>query len=292
MTNSVEKDAHRTEFLKFGSEPSYTSPGGASEIRMLLQRPEGELSHARSPAHRSSRPATVEHTVEMFFILAGWGFLWRSLGDSEDLVELRSGRATLIPEGARFQYRSETDLVFMVATLPLWKAENWHEVKGGPWQPGASSGVTPTESARHLWPVMDLKRTPDYFAPDGSEIRLLTEHGRGGLAHCALAAGRISTPMRHRTVSEIWFILAGHGTLWRRDGEGRESSTQLHYGVEVEINPLTAFQFRSTGNLDLEVLILTMPAWPEPAEAEPVEGGCWQDDGALGHKHYAFEHGI
>jgi mannose-6-phosphate isomerase-like protein (cupin superfamily) len=266
-------DAHRTAFLK--ADPSYTSPGGASEIRLLLQRPEGELTHARCPEHRSSQPATVEHTVEMFFVMAGRGFLWRSLDDSEDVVELRPGRSALIPEVARFQYRSETDLVFMVATLPQWKPENWRVVEGGPWQPGASSSAMPAESARRHWPVMDLKRVPDYVAPDGSEIRLLTGHLRGGLAHCALTRGQISAPVRHRTISEIWFTLAGHGTLWRRDGEGRESLTELHYGVEVEITPLTAFQFRSTGALDLEVLLLTIPAWPGPAEAEPVERGCW-----------------
>jgi mannose-6-phosphate isomerase-like protein (cupin superfamily) len=81
--------------------------------------------------------------------------------------------------------------------------------------------------------------------------------------------------VRHRTISDIWFTLAGHGTLWRGDGEGRESLTELHYGVEVEITPLTAFQFRSTGDVDLEVLLLSMPAWPGPAEVERVERGCW-----------------
>jgi mannose-6-phosphate isomerase-like protein (cupin superfamily) len=266
-------DAHKTAFLK--TDPSYTSPGGVSEIRILLQRPEGELTHARCPAHHISQPATVEDTVQMFFVIAGRGFLWRSLGDSEDVVELRVGRAVLIPEVARFQYKSETNLVFMVATLPQWNPENWRAVVGGLWQPGALSTPTPAESTRHHWPVIDLKRVPDYVAPDGSEIRLLTGHPRGGLAHCVLHPRQISAPVQHRTISEIWFTLGGHGTLWRRGGEGRESLTDLHYGVEVEITPLTAFQFRSTGDSDLEVLLLTMPAWPGPAEAEPVERGCW-----------------
>ena len=99
---------------------------------------------------------------------------------------------------------------------------------------------------------------------------------KGGLAHCTLAPGQISAPVRHRSVAEIWFTLAGRGTLWRRDEEGKESLTELYYGVEIEITKRTAFQFRSTGDLDLEVLLLTIPKWQGPAEAEPITPGCWQ----------------
>src|SRR5262245_51925398 len=49
----------------------------------------------------------------------------------------------------------------------------------------------------------------DTLAPDQSEIRLLPGLERGALCHCTLGPGRTSLAVRHRTVEEIWFCLAG-----------------------------------------------------------------------------------
>lgn len=51
------------------------------------------------------------------------------------------------------------------------------------------------------------------LAPDGSEIRLLHSMNGGGLVHCTLPAGRVSKPVYHRTIEEIWFFLGGQGQL-------------------------------------------------------------------------------
>lgn len=55
--------------------------------------------------------------------------------------------------------------------------------------------------------VVSLKPDRDYLAPDGSEIRLLVSGEHGGFAHCVLPAGRMSAPVRHRTVEELWYVL-------------------------------------------------------------------------------------
>ena len=50
---------------------------------------------------------------------------------------------------------------------------------------------------------------PDVVAPDGSEVRLLLGLKGGSLAHFQLSPGEVSVAVRHRTVEEIWFFLAG-----------------------------------------------------------------------------------
>ncbi len=121
--------------------------------------------------------------------------------------------------------------------------------------------------------VMQLPEQPDYNAPDGSEIRLLPQTPAGGLAHCSLPAGRSSSAVRHRTVEEIWFVLGGEGQLWRKYGQ-TASITALRRGTAVKIPCQVHFQFRNTGTTRLEILISTMPAWPGPDEAVPVEGAA------------------
>ncbi len=67
-----------------------------------------------------------------------------------------------------------------------------------------------------------LPAEPDAIAPDGSEVRVLAGLGGGSAAHFRLAPGAVSRAGRHRTVEEIWYIVAGQGEMWRRDGEREE----------------------------------------------------------------------
>jgi mannose-6-phosphate isomerase-like protein (cupin superfamily) len=111
-----------------------------------------------------------------------------------------------------------------------------------------------------------LPDTADTLAPDGSEIRLLPQVGAGSMVHARLLPGTCSRAVSHRTVEELWFVVAGQGELWRRRG-GDEEVTPLARGVAVSIPLGTAFQFRCTGDEPLEIVIVTMPPWPGPDEA-------------------------
>jgi mannose-6-phosphate isomerase-like protein (cupin superfamily) len=113
----------------------------------------------------------------------------------------------------------------------------------------------------------------DYLAPDGSEIRLLAESGAGGLSHCTLPPGNISSAVKHRSVQEIWYVMAGKGEVWRNDGH-EDLVTPVEPGVSLLIEPGTRFQFRCLGSQPLEILIATMPKWPGPQEAV-AETGYW-----------------
>jgi mannose-6-phosphate isomerase-like protein (cupin superfamily) len=90
-----------------------------------------------------------------------------------------------------------------------------------------------------------LAAEPDATAPDGTSVRLLPALAGGSLAHFELPAGAVSHAVTHRTVEEIWYVVAGRGVLWRRAG--------------AEDRP---FAF----------VAVTMPPWPGEGEAEAVEG--------------------
>jgi mannose-6-phosphate isomerase-like protein (cupin superfamily) len=108
-------------------------------------------------------------------------------------------------------------------------------------------------------------------APDGSEIRELGRVAGGSLAHCRLPAGRLTIAVRHRTVEEVWYFLAGRGEVWRRD-ETAEEVVEVQPGAALTIPAGVAFQFRSSAGADLEFVLITMPPWPGPDEAEHVVG--------------------
>jgi mannose-6-phosphate isomerase-like protein (cupin superfamily) len=117
-----------------------------------------------------------------------------------------------------------------------------------------------------------LPAAPDAIAPDGSEVRVLARLDGGSLAHFALPPGRVSRAVRHRTVEELWYFVAGRGQMWRRDAGGHECVVDVEPGVSLDIPLGTAFQFRSTGAEPLAAVGTTMPPWPGDDEAMPADG--------------------
>ena len=111
----------------------------------------------------------------------------------------------------------------------------------------------------------------DVLAPDGAEVRILLARSGGSMAHFRLPAGQVSRAVRHRTVEEIWYVLAGTGEMWRGAGCDQSFAT-LDAGVCLTIPVGVAFQFRATGDAPLDAVAITVPPWPGPDEAEPAEG--------------------
>ena len=119
--------------------------------------------------------------------------------------------------------------------------------------------------------TMHLPPARDAVAPDGSDVRVLLGLAGGGMAHFSLAPGLTSKAVTHRTVEEIWYVLAGRGEMWRRAG-GEEEITPLAPGVCLTIPLGTAFQFRALGSQTLAAIAITMPPWPGEGEAVSVAG--------------------
>jgi mannose-6-phosphate isomerase-like protein (cupin superfamily) len=116
-----------------------------------------------------------------------------------------------------------------------------------------------------------LPADPDVTAPDGSAVRVLLRLAGGSMAHFELGPGQVSRPVAHRHVDEIWYVLRGHGEMWRRQ-DGREETVPLAPGTCLSIPGGTHFQFRSSAAGPLAVVAVTMPPWPGADEAYPVSG--------------------
>lgn len=116
-----------------------------------------------------------------------------------------------------------------------------------------------------------LPAAPDLLAPDGSQVRILLGLAHGGMAHFRLEAGQVAKPVVHRTVEEIWYVVAGRGQMWRAQ-QGREEIVPLAPGTCLTIPTGTAFQFRAGEHDVLEIVSVTMPPWPGADEAMPAPG--------------------
>jgi mannose-6-phosphate isomerase-like protein (cupin superfamily) len=119
----------------------------------------------------------------------------------------------------------------------------------------------------------EAKQLPDErdVAPDGSDVRILLGLSGGGMAHFELGSGSTARAVAHRTVEEIWYVLQGRGEMWRSQ-DGLEEIIVMEAGVCLTIPVGTRFQFRNTGPDPLAAIGVTMPRWPGPDEAVPVEG--------------------
>ncbi len=119
----------------------------------------------------------------------------------------------------------------------------------------------------------------DYYAPDGSRIKKLAAASRGDIAYCTLPAGKISSPVQHKTVEELWYVKSGKGELWLKGNEVEGNPDQviaLEENVTLFIPPGTPFQFRNIGEAQLDIVMTTMPCWPGPDEAIKVQEGLWK----------------
>ena len=112
---------------------------------------------------------------------------------------------------------------------------------------------------------------PDLLAPDGSSVRVLLAMRDGSMAHFELAPGQISLAVVHRTVEEIWYILSGHGEMWRAEDD-REETAIIEAGMCLTIPVGTRFQFRASATDGLCAVAITMPPWPGSEEGLHVVG--------------------
>jgi len=121
------------------------------------------------------------------------------------------------------------------------------------------------------WDTRQINDAALVTAPDGSEVRVLCASERGSMISFTLEAGAVSKPVAHRTVEEIWYVIAGQGCLWRRQGTVEEV-TVLATGLSLTIPVGAWFQFRNDGKIPLQIVAVTMPSWPGETEAYGVEG--------------------
>lgn len=121
-------------------------------------------------------------------------------------------------------------------------------------------------------------------APDGSQVRLLLTHEHGAdrcsMVEVTLAAGAVSRPVRHRTVEEVWYVVAGAGQVWRCPPAASPTSVAplpVVPGDALAIPIGWAFQFRAAPDAPLRFICVTVPPWPGMDEAVPLAtDGPWR----------------
>lgn len=118
---------------------------------------------------------------------------------------------------------------------------------------------------------LPLPDAPTVLAPDGSEVRVLLSLAQGSMAHFHLPAGAVAKAVTHRTVQELWYVLSGHGQMWREQ-DGHAATVELQAGLSLTIPLGTRFQFRAAADSALSVVAVTLPPWPGPDEAVVVDG--------------------
>jgi mannose-6-phosphate isomerase-like protein (cupin superfamily) len=119
-----------------------------------------------------------------------------------------------------------------------------------------------------------LSEKPDARSPAGADIRYLLDGNSGNMIHSTVPPHQINRATLHATVSEFWYVLEGHGEIWRNDGLN-SSITELVPGTAIDIPVGTAFQYRNVSNRDLKFICIAMPPWPGESEATYVDG-VWE----------------
>jgi mannose-6-phosphate isomerase-like protein (cupin superfamily) len=116
-----------------------------------------------------------------------------------------------------------------------------------------------------------LPEQRDAKSPAGADIRYLMDGETGNMIHSTVPPHQINRATVHATVSEFWYVLEGHGEVWRDDGV-ESCVTTLVPGTSIDIPVGTAFQYRNVSDVDLKFICIAMPPWPGDSEATYVSG--------------------
>ena len=119
-----------------------------------------------------------------------------------------------------------------------------------------------------------LPEKPDAKSPAGADIRFIMDGESGNMIHSTVPPHQINRATVHATVSEFWFVLEGHGEIWRDDGLD-SCITDLVPGTSIDIPAGTAFQYRNVSGQELKLICIAMPPWPGDSEATYLDG-IWE----------------
>jgi mannose-6-phosphate isomerase-like protein (cupin superfamily) len=119
-----------------------------------------------------------------------------------------------------------------------------------------------------------LPEKPDAKSPAGANIRFLMDGEYGNMIHSTVPPNQTNRATVHATVNEFWFVLEGHGEIWREEGTD-QCITDLVPGTSIDITAGTAFQYRNVSYQELKFICIAMPPWPGDSEATYVDG-IWE----------------
>jgi mannose-6-phosphate isomerase-like protein (cupin superfamily) len=130
---------HQTKTL--GAEIDATAPDGTA-VRLLLSLAGGSMAHFELPAGAVAHAVKHRTVEEIWFVLSGWGAIWRRQEGVERIDPLSPGTSLTIPLGTAFQFRAEAGiaLAFVAITMPPWPGMDEAVPAFGPWTPTVAAG--------------------------------------------------------------------------------------------------------------------------------------------------------
>jgi mannose-6-phosphate isomerase-like protein (cupin superfamily) len=99
------------------------------------------------------------------------------------------------------------------------------------------------------------------------------------MVEVTLPAGGVTRPVWHQTVEEVWYVLEGHGQVWRCPPDVPDTAApsvppvNVGPGDALVIPTRWRFQFSATTEAPLRFLCFTSPPWPGEHEAQPASVG-------------------
>jgi mannose-6-phosphate isomerase-like protein (cupin superfamily) len=114
--------------------PDATAPDG-SDVRMLLALPGGSMAHFELAAGQVSIAVRHRTVDEIWYVVSGFGKMWRKKDDHEEIVDLEAGVCLTLPVGTHFQFRASAEgpLGAVGVTMPPWPGDQEAIVVAGPW---------------------------------------------------------------------------------------------------------------------------------------------------------------
>jgi mannose-6-phosphate isomerase-like protein (cupin superfamily) len=105
----------------FPAQPDYPAPDG-SQIRLLLECPEGGICHCTLPPGATSSPVRHGNVEEVWYVLRGEGEIWRALNGDEEVATIRKDMCVTLPAAVSFQFRTvgSSPLEMLIGTFPRW----------------------------------------------------------------------------------------------------------------------------------------------------------------------------
>jgi mannose-6-phosphate isomerase-like protein (cupin superfamily) len=137
-----EAAAKPYETKTLGADADAVAPDG-SAVRLLLNLASGSMAHFELPAGAVSHAVTHRTVEEIWFVLSGWGSIWRSQNGVERIDALAPGTSLTIPLGTAFQFRAGAGLAlaFVAITMPPWPGMDEALPAPGPWTPTVPAGA-------------------------------------------------------------------------------------------------------------------------------------------------------
>jgi mannose-6-phosphate isomerase-like protein (cupin superfamily) len=84
-----------------------------------------------------SKAVAHRRVEEIWYFTAGYGRMWRKLGNREEITEVAPGVSITLPTGTQFQFRSDGSepLEAVAVTMPPWPGADEAFVVPGRWEP-------------------------------------------------------------------------------------------------------------------------------------------------------------